>query len=93
MQTIEPKVGEATLAALHASQSPPTEVLLTSLLNDLTTLGDVVLVLDDYHVIESQPIDDALTFFVDHLPPQCGWSLPAERIRHSRWPGCARAAS
>jgi LuxR family maltose regulon positive regulatory protein len=45
-------------------------VLLTALLNDLTTLGDVVLVLDDYHAIESPPIDEALTFFVDHLPPQ-----------------------
>ena len=53
-----------------ASQPPPTDVLLTALLNDLTALGDVVLVLDDYHVIESQPIDEALTFFVDHLPPQ-----------------------
>jgi LuxR family transcriptional regulator, maltose regulon positive regulatory protein len=30
----------------------------------------VVFVLDDYHVIESQPIDEALTFFVDHLPSQ-----------------------
>ena len=45
-------------------------MLLTALLNDITTLGDVVLVLDDYHVIESQPIDEALTFLVDHLPPQ-----------------------
>jgi len=70
LQTIEAKVGEATLAALHASQPPPTEVLLTALLNDLTTLGNVVLVLDDYHAIESPPIDEALTFLVDHLPPQ-----------------------
>ena len=45
-------------------------MLLTALLNDLAALGDVVLVLDDYHVIESPPIDEALTFFVDHLPPQ-----------------------
>lgn len=30
----------------------------------------LVLVLDDYHVIESQPVDDALTFLLDHLPPQ-----------------------
>ena len=70
LQTIAPKVGEATLGALQSSQPPPTDVLLTVLLNDLTTLGDVVLVLDDYHVIESQPIDEALTFFIDHLPPR-----------------------
>jgi LuxR family maltose regulon positive regulatory protein len=70
LQTIEPKVGEATLGALQSSQPPPSEVLLTALLNDITTLDAVVLVLDDYHAIESQPIDEALTFFVDHLPPQ-----------------------
>ncbi len=58
------------LGALQSPQPPPTDVLLTALLNDLTALGAVVLVLDDYHVIESQPIDEALTFFVDHLPPQ-----------------------
>ena len=68
LQTIAPQIGEATLAALQSSQPPPIDVLLIALLNDLTTLGDVVLVLDDYHVIESQPIDEALTFFVDHLP-------------------------
>ena len=70
LQTLDAKVGEAALGALQSSQPPPTEVLLTSLLNDLATLGDVMLVLDDYHAIESQPIDDALSFFVDHLPPQ-----------------------
>jgi LuxR family transcriptional regulator, maltose regulon positive regulatory protein len=70
LRTVAPKVGEATLGALQSSQPPPTDVLLTALLNDLTTQGAVVLVLDDYHVIESQPIDEALTFFVDHLPPQ-----------------------
>ena len=70
LQTIAPAVGEATLGALHASQPPPADVLLTALLNDLAALGDTVLVLDDYHVIESPPIEEALTFFVDHLPPQ-----------------------
>jgi LuxR family maltose regulon positive regulatory protein len=70
LQTIAPKVGEATLGALQSSQPPPSDVLLTALLNDLATLGDVVLVLDDYHAIESPPIDEALTFLVDHLPPQ-----------------------
>ncbi len=70
LQTIAPQIGAATLSALQSSQPPPSDVLLTALLNDLTTLGDVVLVLDDYHVIESQSIDEALTFFVDHLPSQ-----------------------
>ena len=72
LQTIAPSVGEATLAMLLASpsQPPPTDVLLAALLNDLAALGDAVFVLDDYHVIDCPPIDEALTYIVDHLPPQ-----------------------
>ncbi|MBP7686265.1 MAG: AAA family ATPase [Thermoflexales bacterium] len=70
VQTIAPHIGAATLSVLQSSQPPSTDVLLTALLNDLTTVGDVVLVLDDYHVIDSQPIDAALIFLVEHLPPQ-----------------------
>ena len=29
-----------------------------------------VVVLDDYHVIDAQPVHGAVTFLVDHLPPQ-----------------------
>lgn len=89
LQTIDSKVGEATLGALQSSPPPPTDVLLTALLNDLASLGAGVLVLDDYHVIEAPPIDEALTFFVDHLPPQLRLvittredpSLPLARLR------------
>jgi LuxR family maltose regulon positive regulatory protein len=36
--------------------------MLTALLNDITTIQDqFVLVLDDYHVIAAQPVDQALT--------------------------------
>src|SRR5688572_4331302 len=72
LQTITPKLGEGALEVLQASQSqPPTESILTALLNEVTTIPDpFLLVLDDYHVIESRPVDDALTFLVEHLPPQ-----------------------
>ena len=29
-----------------------------------------ILVLDDYHMIDAKPVDDALTFLVEHLPPE-----------------------
>ena len=29
---------------------------------------DLVLVLDDYHVIDAKPVDDTLTFLLEHLP-------------------------
>jgi LuxR family transcriptional regulator, maltose regulon positive regulatory protein len=64
-------IGETALALLHSPQSPPIESVLTPLLNALTTRStETVLVLDDYHLIEAQPIHDALTFLLDHLPSQ-----------------------
>ncbi len=70
LQTITPSIGEWALGALQSPQPPPTEVLLTALLNDLTTISDpFVLVLDDYHVLDATPVDQALAFLIDHLPP------------------------
>jgi LuxR family maltose regulon positive regulatory protein len=69
IQTSAPQFGEVVWAALQSSQ-PPTDALLTTLLNELTTLPDrFVLVLDDYHTLDCKPIDEALTFLIDHLPP------------------------
>ena len=42
---------------------------LTPLLNDLGSLDvDLVLVLDDYHVINSREVQDGVAFLLDHLP-------------------------
>lgn len=63
-------VGETALALLHSPQPPPIESVLTLLLNALTSVSvETVLVLDDYHMIEAQPIHDSLTFLLEHLPP------------------------
>ena len=71
LQTIPPKIGEGVLAALQSPQPPPIESILTTLLNEIATVPDnFVLVLDDYHVIDSKPVDQALTFLLEHLPPQ-----------------------
>jgi LuxR family maltose regulon positive regulatory protein len=71
LQTIVPTLGEDVVKALHSPQPPPHESILTSLLNDLATIpDDFALVLDDYHLIDTQSIDRALTFLLDHLPPQ-----------------------
>jgi LuxR family maltose regulon positive regulatory protein len=70
LQTLAPSIGAGVLGALHSPQPPPAETLLTALLNDLSTIRDpFVLVLDDYHVIEAQAVDQALTYLVEHLPP------------------------
>jgi LuxR family maltose regulon positive regulatory protein len=70
LRTVASGVGESALALLRSPQPPPIETVLTALLNDLgTTAGDLVLVLDDYHVIEASDVRDAMAFLLDHLPP------------------------
>jgi LuxR family maltose regulon positive regulatory protein len=65
------QIGEEVLGVLQSPQPPPIESVLTILLNDLATIPDnLVLVLDDYHVIDAPQVDDALTFLIEHLPPQ-----------------------
>ena len=69
LQTLAPHIGAGVLRALQSPQPPPAEAMLTALLNDITTFPDhFVLVLDDYHVIDAQPVDIALAFLVEHLP-------------------------
>jgi LuxR family maltose regulon positive regulatory protein len=71
LQRIDPDVGQTAQAMLQAPRgaSQP-ELLLTTLINDIVaTAESFILVLDDYHVIESPPIHRAVSFLLDHLPP------------------------
>jgi LuxR family maltose regulon positive regulatory protein len=71
LQTVAPETGKSVLAIFESLQPPPTETILISLLNEITAIpDDFILVLDDYHVIDSKPVDEALTFLLEHLPPQ-----------------------
>ena len=71
LQTVAPGIGEGVLTVLQSPQPPPLEATLTALLNDVTTIPNpVVLILDDYHILDAKPVDDALAFLVEHLPPQ-----------------------
>ena len=71
LRTILPELGESVLTLLQSPQPPPTESILTVLLNEIVVAPDnFILILDDYHSVDSQPIDQALTFLLDNLPPQ-----------------------
>lgn len=71
LQTIEPEIGKDILNLLESPQPPPIASLLTPLLNELAAIPyEFVLVLDDYHVLDSQEIDTALAFLIDNQPPQ-----------------------
>jgi LuxR family transcriptional regulator, maltose regulon positive regulatory protein len=72
LQTVETDIGESILRSLRAPQPPPTQVVLTALVNEIAAISNrnLALVLDDYHVIRNESIHAALAFLLEHLPPQ-----------------------
>jgi LuxR family transcriptional regulator, maltose regulon positive regulatory protein len=56
---------------LNVPQPPPCADVLIGVINDIGVVGqEIVLVLDDYHLVSSSPVDDCLHFLLDHLPPR-----------------------
>jgi LuxR family maltose regulon positive regulatory protein len=71
LQLIDRSIGEKTRSMLQSPQPLPPEVVLTSLLNEIAVIPTTfILVLDDYHLIQTLPIHRQLDFLVEHQPPQ-----------------------
>ncbi len=71
LQTIAPNIGAGSLAVLQSPQPPHIESILTALLNEIAAVQEsFVLILDDYHVMDSKPVDEALAFLLEHQPPR-----------------------
>jgi LuxR family maltose regulon positive regulatory protein len=69
LRTCLPGIGEEALALLHSRQSPPLPIILMTFLNELPAVGrEIVLILDDYHVIEDQTIEETVRFLIEHMP-------------------------
>jgi LuxR family maltose regulon positive regulatory protein len=69
LQNADNSIGEATAQFMAASQQPPPETVLTSLVNDLDSVsGEIALVLDDYQFINSQAVHDQVAFLLEHCP-------------------------
>ncbi|MEN6409588.1 MAG: LuxR C-terminal-related transcriptional regulator [Anaerolineaceae bacterium] len=70
VRKIEPSFGEEALSSLQDSKIDM-EITLTALINEMIAIvPDLYIVLDDYHVIESQAIHESLSFLMRYLPPQ-----------------------
>ena len=70
LRTAHPHVGSG-LVELINSTPLPTELVLTTLVNELAAVPtEVCLVLDDYHLVDSSEVDQGLALLLDHLPPQ-----------------------
>jgi LuxR family maltose regulon positive regulatory protein len=64
-----PGIGSRVAPLLSLPEPPPSDVLVTVLINEVAD-DDMVLVLDDYHVIESGPLHRAMAFLAGNLPPE-----------------------
>jgi LuxR family transcriptional regulator, maltose regulon positive regulatory protein len=71
LQTIAANIGEAASGALQSPQPALSEPVLTSLLNEVAAVSEnFIIVLDDYHAVDSEEINHALDFLIERLPPQ-----------------------
>ncbi len=70
IQTVHPEIGIEARQIASATQLHNSEFLAISLINDITRLAhDLLLVLDDYHIIETGEIYSSLSYLLEHQPP------------------------
>ena len=67
-----PSFGETAVALLQSPQPPSPSTILTALLQELENRevhpAPIVLIVDDYQVIEEPAIHQGMSFFLEHLP-------------------------
>jgi LuxR family maltose regulon positive regulatory protein len=69
LRTLDLKAGEVSLPMLRAPRVSVVEDVLPALCNELTALPqEVVLVLDDYHLVQNPEIDEGLSYLLEHVP-------------------------
>src|SRR6266851_4996579 len=67
-----PGIGELAGPVLGPLEASSPDGLVMALINELAAdprEDEVLLVLDDYHLIDSQPVHGSLLFLLEHLPP------------------------
>lgn len=90
LQKITPALGQTVQELLHQPQLPAPETLAAFIINEVAAnVSEFVMVLDDFHVIKTPFITQALTFLLNNLPPHLHLvitsrsepSLPLARFR------------
>jgi LuxR family maltose regulon positive regulatory protein len=63
------RIGDAALGMLKSPQTPATQDVLASLINELALHDEkIILILDDYHLVDARPTHEALSFLIENLP-------------------------
>jgi LuxR family maltose regulon positive regulatory protein len=71
IQQVRADFGKSLVGMLRSPQPVPSQGVLAAFLNELAALPELIsLVLDDYHVIRTLRIHEALEFILDHQPAQ-----------------------
>jgi LuxR family maltose regulon positive regulatory protein len=71
LQSVKPNIGKTIVSLLQSPQQPPVESILVGLLHEIAEMSDeFVLILDDYHSIDTEKIHKIVEFIIDHLPQQ-----------------------
>jgi LuxR family transcriptional regulator, maltose regulon positive regulatory protein len=90
LRTVCPGVGAGALQVLRAPGDKTAESVLSPLINDLARVPDrLTLMIDDFHLITSETVQECFGFLVEHLPPALGLvvatrsepGLPLARMR------------
>jgi LuxR family maltose regulon positive regulatory protein len=68
-RAFDESLGQDALSSLRASAQTPLAAMVSSFINDLANLREpCVLVLEDYHVVFSEQINETMAYWLDHLP-------------------------
>jgi LuxR family maltose regulon positive regulatory protein len=71
LQTVESCLGEGLRPTLFSAQPPALEQIIIGLVNDIAAWDKkLILVIEDYHVIENAEIHAGLNFLLDNIPPE-----------------------
>jgi len=71
LQTIDSRVGKSLRPEIFSTQSILPEQILTDLLNDIAKVKvELILVLEDYHLIDNFEVHASVNFLLEHLPPR-----------------------
>jgi len=79
LDRVRPGISEAVVEANSRVPVPEGDRLVSTVLAALADVVDVVLVLDDIHRLHDPAVWQQLEYFLDRLPPACGWSPPRAR--------------
>ncbi len=82
LQTVDSGLGDGLRPALLSSQPPGVEQIIIGLVNNISTLNKkLILVIEDYHVIENAEVHAGINFLLDNIPLRCTSSLRLALIR------------